>query len=150
MGLPCEDASFDVVVALDILEHTDNIHKAFQELCRSAKKYLLINLPNAYEIHYRFKFLCGQKLSGKYGLPVEPLADRHRWLFSFKEAYAFTHIVGEKLNFEVKDEGCLIGPSRGFAMGIVMVKNFPNLLSPWYLALLERKSCILDQKLSPN
>jgi SAM-dependent methyltransferase len=139
-GMPFEDASFDVVVALDVLEHTDNLHGSVSELFRVAKKYVIVNLPNAYELKCRLKFLSGKKLSEKYGLPIDPPMDRHRWLFSFNEALNFTHAIGNRQNFEVKKEGCLVGPKRGGVMGGLMTRQLPNLFSPWYLALLERKS----------
>ncbi|MEO0132929.1 MAG: class I SAM-dependent methyltransferase [candidate division WOR-3 bacterium] len=139
-GMPFQDASFDVVVALDVLEHTDNIHKSVNELFRVAKKYVIINLPNTYEFKCRLKFLAGKNLSGKYGLPIDAPTDRHRWLFSFNEAFNFTHAMGNRQNFEVKKEGCLVGPNRGGFIGRVMTRQLPDLLAPWYLALLERKS----------
>ena len=58
-NLPFVNASFDTVVALDVLEHVDNIHKAFNELYRVTRKYVILVLPNAYEITSRIKFLLG-------------------------------------------------------------------------------------------
>jgi len=55
-----------------VLEHTNNIHKSFEELCRVARKFVVITLPNAYELKTRLKFLLGLPHSGKYGLPVDP------------------------------------------------------------------------------
>jgi SAM-dependent methyltransferase len=138
-GLPFKDRSFDAVVALDVLEHTDDIYEALHELCRIARRYVVITLPNAFEIKARLKFLFGKQLSGKYGLPVDPPADRHRWLFSFQEAMAFTHALGKRCGYAVKSDGCLIGPRRGAAGGRFVVGRFPNLLSPIYVALLGRK-----------
>lgn len=43
---PYKDNSFDVVLCFDVLEHLDNIHEVFDELCRVARKYLIISLPN--------------------------------------------------------------------------------------------------------
>jgi len=139
-GLPFEDMSFDTVVALDVLEHTDNIYQAFGELCRVARKYAVVTLPNAYEVKSRIKFLLGRRLSGKYGLPLEPPNDRHRWLFSLREAMDFIHARVRCHDCRVAAEGCLVGPGRGFMIGRLMVGYFPNLLSPWYLALLQKKS----------
>jgi len=136
-GLCFQDESFDLVVALDILEHTDNIYKAFSELCRVSRKYVLITLPNAYEVSTRIKFLMGRPISGKYGLPVEPPDDRHRWLFSLREAQIFTRALGERHGFEVT-EGCLVGPRRSLVLGHTLLRLWSNLLSPWYLALLCR------------
>lgn len=138
-GLPFNDKEFDVVVALDVLEHTDDIYKAFDETCRVSRKFIVITLPNAYELKARIKFLLGLPLSGKYGLPPEPPADRHRWLFSFVEAKRFVQDRAKRVGFIVKDEGCLIGPCRANTVGKLLVKRFPNLFSPWYLALLIRQ-----------
>ena len=137
--LPFGNKSFNTVVGLDVLEHTDDIYKAFHELCRVARKYVSICLPNAYEVKCRLKFLLGLRLSGKYGLPLNPPDDRHRWLFSLREAKTFIHTMGRRHGFEVIAEGSLIGPRRGFALGRFMVSQFPNLLSPWYVALLHRR-----------
>lgn len=137
-GLPFGNASSDTVVALDILEHKDDIYRAFSEVCRVARKYVVVTLPNVYEIRTRLKILLGQRLS-KYGLPPDPPRDRHRWFFSFGEAMAFIHTLGPRHGFEIKVEGCFVGPRRGIAGNRLMVSLYPNLLSPFYLALLERK-----------
>jgi len=138
-GLPFTDKTFDVAVALDVLEHTDNIYKAFDEVCRVARKFVIITLPNAYELKGRIKFLFGCPISGKYGLPPDPPVDRHRWLFSFSEARQFVHVRARRCGFEIKDEGCLIGPRRSSMVSRILVSRFPNLFSPWYLALLKRQ-----------
>ena len=138
-NLPFVNASFDTVVALDVLEHVDNIHKAFNELYRVTRKYVILVLPNAYEITSRIKFLLGQRLSGKYGLLLTHPEDRHRWLFSLREAKAFTDAMGAQHRLEVISEGCLVGPQRGSVWGRLMVRLFPNLFSPCYIALLRRK-----------
>jgi SAM-dependent methyltransferase len=138
-GLPFSDKTFDVVVALDVLEHTDNIHKAFDELCRIARKFVIITLPNVYEMKGRIKFLLGRPISGKYGLPPDHTTDRHRWLFSFNEARQFVHFRARKCGFKIEDEGCLIGPHRSSIVARALVSWFPNLFSPWYLVLLKRQ-----------
>jgi hypothetical protein len=140
VGLPFDDSSFDTVTALDVLEHIEEIHNAFKELCRVSRKYILVTLPNAYEVKSRIKFLFGRPLSGKHGLPVRPPQDRHRWLFSFREARNFTHTLGRRYGFELIAEGCLIGPRRSFAVNKVAVSLFPNFLSPCYVACLQRKN----------
>ena len=42
VGLPFPDRSADVVVALDVLEHADRIHDSFAELCRVARKHIVL------------------------------------------------------------------------------------------------------------
>ena len=75
-GLPFKNVSFDTVVALDVLEHTDNIHRAFGELCRIARKYVLIILPNVYDLKLRICVLMGRKFLDRHGLP--PIWSPHR------------------------------------------------------------------------
>ena len=47
-GLPFADREFDAVVALDLLEHTNNIWFAFDELVRVSRRQVVIVLPNIY------------------------------------------------------------------------------------------------------
>jgi len=103
-GLPFKDGSFDTVIAFDVLEHLDKIHYVFDELCRVARRYVIIGLPNMYEWRFRVMFLLGKRLSGKYGLPIEPPQDRHRWLFSLKEAQSFVRERALRCGFEVCEE----------------------------------------------
>lgn len=135
--LPFGNESFDVVVALDVLEHTDNMHQAFAELCRVSRRYVVLSLPNAYEIAARWKFLTGRPLSGKYTLTAEPPLDRHKWLFSLREAQHFVATLGPQHGFQVLTEGALVGPRRALIKRVVSA--FPNLLVPWYIALLGKK-----------
>ena len=138
-GLALEEKEFDVVVALDVLEHMNDIHKAFDEVCRVSGQFVVITLPNAYELKARVRFGLGRSLSGKYGLPVEPPIDRHRWLFSFTEARRFVQERAWRLGFTVQDEGSLIGPRRARVVRKLALGRFPNLSLPWYLCLLVRR-----------
>ena len=58
--LPFKDNSYDVVTALDVLEHLENPHAALKELCRVAKKSVMISLPNMFYIKFRLNFLRGR------------------------------------------------------------------------------------------
>jgi len=135
-GLPFTDGAFDLVLALDVLEHTDNIHSSFAELCRVSSRFIVITLPNVYELKGRVKFLRGRPLSGKYGLPVVPPKDRHRWIFSFRAAQKFVHHMSSNYGFIVRSDGCLLGPRR--KPWRFLISRFPDLLAPTYLALLEK------------
>jgi SAM-dependent methyltransferase len=135
---PFVDRAFDIAVALDVLEHTDDLHAAFDEVCRVAKKYVVLTLPNGYELKGRIKFVFGLPLSGKYGLPVEAPRDRHRWLFSFTEAREFVRVRSTRHGFCVEKEGCLLGPRRARLRTCLTTPGLADLISPWYLALLIR------------
>ncbi len=90
--IPFEDSHFDCVLCLDVLEHLDNIHAVFDELCRVSRKYVIISLPNSYRDFFGMLF---GKASEKainfkyYGLPVDRPEDRHKWFFSNSDARAF-------------------------------------------------------------
>lgn len=141
-GLPFDRGTFDTVVALDVLEHTDNLHAAFGELCRCARGSVVISLPNIYEVRTRWRFLLGRTPSGKYGLPVEYSRDRHRWLFTLTDARVAVHALAEQHAFSVCTDGCLVGPRRSGRFGHRLAAWFPGLLSQFYIALLHSHSTV--------
>jgi len=87
--IPFGDESFDVVTALDVVEHVENAHQLLAELLRIASKAVIVSLPNMYYWKFRLKFLIGKELGGKYIFPVSPVKDRHRWLPSYISAQSF-------------------------------------------------------------
>jgi SAM-dependent methyltransferase len=126
-GIPLPDSDADVVVALDVLEHVDGIYAAFAELCRVARSHIVIALPNASQLRFRWRLFRGE-LDGKYGLPEEAPADRHRWLFSFNDARRFCRHRAELAGWCVIEEAVLVGPRRQRVEPLV--RAWPNLLSP--------------------
>ena len=87
-GIPFADSSFDAVVALDVLEHVDNVWFAFDEMVRVARRQVMVVLPNSYHFRERLRFLRGRE-AGKYVLSPAPIQDRHRWLLSYQSAHSF-------------------------------------------------------------
>jgi methyltransferase family protein len=93
--IPYPSESFDCVLCLDVLEHIENIHAVFDEVCRVTRKFAVVSLPNAWLDFYNMlrhgEYRPGQPMKF-YGLPLEPPTDRHKWFFSADEAKAFvTH-----------------------------------------------------------
>lgn len=102
--IPFEDNSFECVMCLDVLEHLDNIHGTFDELCRVSSKYVIISLPNSYRDFLGMMFAPeSQKVHNfkYYGLPVEKPDDRHKWFFSNSDAINFVTKRGEMQNMKV-------------------------------------------------
>jgi len=90
--LPLDNNSFDLVYCSDVLEHLENIHSVFDELCRISRKYIIVSLPNPFS--GIFPVLLGRtKLEG---LPPEKVEDRHRWFFTNEEAVSFLKHRAEK------------------------------------------------------
>ena len=79
-GIPFSDKTFDIVYALDILEHLENMHFVLNEIKRVAKNEVIIALPNCYHWHYRLNILRGKPINTKYKVPLNKILDRHRWL----------------------------------------------------------------------
>jgi Methyltransferase domain len=90
--IPFPSESFDCVLCLDVLEHIENIHAVFDDVCRVTRRFAVISLPNAWLDFYNMlrhgDYRSGQPMKF-YGLPLEPPADRHKWFFSADEARAF-------------------------------------------------------------
>lgn len=112
--LPLKDREYELVIALDILEHLENIHQIFDELCRISSKSILISLPNNLQSAvkgYIFKKynknksyqLTHGKYSKFYGLPFEKPEDRHRWFFNSEEAENFVNYRANKNGFTIVD-----------------------------------------------
>jgi hypothetical protein len=88
--LPLSDHKFDFVVALDVLEHLEAIHSAFDELARITSRTLFIALPNMATARRRLLFLLRGNLgTGKYDLRLEHQGDRHRWLTVYDQMNSF-------------------------------------------------------------
>jgi len=102
--LPYKDNSFDVVLCFDVLEHLENIYDVFDELCRVAKKYVIISLPNPYSNFFGYlkygNYTENQHIKF-YGLPLEKPKDRHKWFFSVEEAVGFVKYRAIKNNMNI-------------------------------------------------
>ncbi len=94
--LDFESKSFDLVIALDLLEHIENFHLIFDEILRCSSKNVLISLPNPYSTTL-INILRNNKQSNNssgvyekyYGLPFEKPIDRHRWFFCVDDLVNF-------------------------------------------------------------
>ena len=87
--LPFAEGSYDIVCVLDVLEHLENTHSAFEEAKRIGKKAAIISLPNIAHWSFRLRFLTQGYLSGKYTFHDSPVVDRHRWVTNYLESKEF-------------------------------------------------------------
>lgn len=104
--IPYPDASFDCVLCLDVLEHVENIHEVFDELCRVTREWAIISLPNPWAVfmaclqHRKYQ---PERNIKYYGLTPEPEPDRHKWFFSSSEAKNFVNYRAEKNGMKLYD-----------------------------------------------
>lgn len=87
--LPFNNKEYDVVCALDVLEHVDQIHSAVNEIKRIAKSAIIISFPNIAHWSFRLRFLFKGELSGKYTFHSSPTTDRHRWVTNYEQSRKF-------------------------------------------------------------
>lgn len=102
---PFKDKEFETVICLDVLEHLENVHQVFREVCRIANRHIIISLPNPwaefFQVLRKGDYSDDIKLKF-YGLPVDRPTDRHRWFFSEKEAVRFVDENARKEGWSVR------------------------------------------------
>ena len=79
-GLKNLKKEYDIINALDVLEHLENIHDVFKELFSNSKKKICIALPNLGYYKFRMNYLFKAELSEKYIFHQKKVVDRHRWI----------------------------------------------------------------------
>jgi len=145
--LPLADRAIDTVLACDVLEHLEQIHAVFDELCRVAKHRVIVSLPNpmlAFMHALAHEDIGEREGTNKglkyYGLPVERPRDRHRWFFSSEEAQRFVRERGklnamriEQLDFEAYPE-----PPPYFSRSGRVLSNSPTFSQGTMWAVLSR------------
>jgi hypothetical protein len=116
--LPFKDREFDHVVALDVLEHVENIHRAFADLARLASKDFIVALPNLAALPRRFSFLFGGHLmTKKYDLLPDHQGDRHRWFTVYSQINRFVEEGAAKSGMRVDRIVEEIDGNRWFRVG---------------------------------
>lgn len=121
---------FDLVVALDILEHVEQPSMVFDKLINLSNKVLIISLPNCYDLKSRVKFMFGGRLGGKYEFLSKTIEDRHRWVMSRPEIYEFYRdkarqhgVAGLSINDMKYGDPGGSGMSRARALARVLPSN---------------------------
>jgi hypothetical protein len=137
-GLPYKDNSYDMVAALDVLEHCDDIFFAFQELYRTSSKYIVINLPNELHVCHRIKFLFG-RTPGNFKLNPDGYGDRHRWFFTWDNCAEFVKHVNKNFPVTVRIYSLPKNPRSLFPRIILSPFRNSKSLGAWsYLLLIEK------------
>jgi SAM-dependent methyltransferase len=110
--IPVPDQAYDFVVALDVLEHLEHIHRAYKELLRITRRKLFISLPNMTHLALRLDYFRTGSLGGKYTLLPEHQGDRHRWLTTYPQICAFVQSHARAAGCAVERYDILVGYTR--------------------------------------
>jgi len=135
--IPFPDNSFDCVLCLDVLEHLENIHEIFDELCRISKEWIIVSLPNPWAdlmTSWTIEPYKVDRNTKYYGLPLEREKDRHKWFFSSSEALQFIKYRSEKNEFELIDLDVVNQESDGTRPGRTILHEIH-----WYFFRLARR-----------
>jgi SAM-dependent methyltransferase len=99
--LPFDDASFECVVCVEVLEHLDSLHRMFDELVRVSRRWIIVSLPNCWA-DARQPMDRGRGTFAHYGLPAERPEDRHKWFFNLTDAREFLEGGARRLDLDVE------------------------------------------------
>ncbi len=100
-GLPVADQSFDLVTALDVIEHTDDMLASLSECWRITGKALIVALPNMAHLVHRLRFFSSGRLGAKYDVGPNPVLDRHRWVTIQPQCDAMMRAFAERTSAEL-------------------------------------------------
>lgn len=126
-GLPVPNRAFDVVVALDVVEHTEDMAVALDELMRVTRKVTYVILPNHAHFSYRLNFFFRAKINDKFRIRFPLDRDRHRWLTIASETDAFMRAYSLNRGFRLE-----ILPSRIGSLGPWLERTLGQIWpDPW-------------------
>ena len=80
---------YDLVVALDIIEHLNNPIKFFENCKNISNKLIILNIPNAAYYQFRLSLLFTGELTEKFHFSGKFEQDRHRWFTTFNNTKEF-------------------------------------------------------------
>jgi hypothetical protein len=120
--------TFDTVVACDILEHLDDPSAMFDRLVPVADRYMLISLPNTYDLKSRVKFAIKGQMGGKYVFTEETPLDRHHWLMNRGEIADFAKAKAAKHGLSLRLFDMPYG-SAGNILGKALAATLPKSLT---------------------
>lgn len=144
--LPIMSNSYDTVVCTDVLEHLDEFHRVFSELIRLSNKNIIISLPNALRVYYRYLLRreynggggaaneCYGKYAKYWGLPLKKPSDRHKWFISYTDAMNFINVNADRYGYEVVQEIPVWGINS----------NLPEFIQAFSSKLLSKSDIMLD------
>jgi hypothetical protein len=128
-GIPSNIKKVDIITAIDVLEHLENIHDIYKQLFLVSNKLIVIALPNLAYYKFRINFLIHGTLSGKYSFNVNKTNDRHRWLPDCNSIDKFIKFNTPK-DWLISEYNFIFERKNNFIMYFfekLLAKIFPNL-----------------------
>ena len=127
-GLPKQIGKIDIINAMDVLEHVENIHDIFNECLEKSEQKVAIALPNMAYYKFRLAFLFSGEISGKYIFHSKKVVDRHRWFTTYYNNINFVKTNTPK-NWKIKHYNFIAQRKRNFIfyhLEKILSKLFPK------------------------
>ena len=127
-GLPKQIGKIDIINAMDVLEHVENIHDIFNECFKKSEQKIAIALPNMAYYKFRLTFLFSGEISGKYIFHSKKIVDRHRWFTTYYNNINFVKANTPK-NWKIKHYNFIAQRKRNFIfyhLEKILSKLFPK------------------------
>ena len=127
-GLPEQLGKIDIINAMDVLEHVENIHDIFNACFKKSEQKIAIALPNMAYYKFRLTFLFSGEISGKYIFHSKKIIDRHRWFTTYYNNINFVKTNTPK-NWKIKHYNFIFQRKRNFILyhlEKVLSKLFPK------------------------
>jgi 2-polyprenyl-3-methyl-5-hydroxy-6-metoxy-1,4-benzoquinol methylase len=127
-GLPKQIGKIDIINAMDVLEHVENIHDIFNECLEKSEQKVAIALPNMAYYKFRLAFLFSGEISGKYIFHSKKIIDRHRWFTTYYNNINFVKTNTPK-NWRIKHYNFIAQRKRNFIfyhLEKILSKLFPK------------------------
>ena len=139
--LPYNDASFDVVLLVEVIEHLENHRAALGELVRILKPggVLILTTPNIMRLNSRLHFFCsGYHKTKRRFIPFDtPLQQAHRF-HNYPIDLPILYYLCKQNGLELER----IGKSmvKGYSRFLLAVFGLPVIAYTWYTLLVREKN----------
>jgi hypothetical protein len=133
--------NYDIVFALDIIEHTNDPYNFIKNCMNLSKNLIYLVLPNAAYYSFRFNFLIKGELTNKFHFSGKSNDDRHKWFTNYKNTKKFlTQFQNDVYN--IKIEKILKNRNKFkflYYIEKLLSKFLPNLFSWSFLITFQKK-----------
>jgi len=139
--LPYEDASFDVVLLIEVIEHLENHRTALSELARILEPdgVVILTTPNIMRLNSRCHFFwSGYHKTKRRFIPFDtPLNQAHRF-HNYPIDLPILYYLCKQNSLELER----IGKSlvKGFSRFLLVIFWLPVMVYTWYTLLLREKN----------
>ena len=145
--LPYEDASFDVVLLVEVIEHLENHRVALGELARILKPngVLIVTTPNIMRLNSRLHFFwSGYHKTKRRFIPFDtPLAQAHRF-HNYPIDLPILYYLGKQHRLEL--ERLEKSKVKTYSRILFAFFGLPVMAYTWYTLLLREKNPVQKQE----